>query len=104
MGVGDTEGEIEGLSLGLVLGEADGLLLGLVDGLALGLDDGEREGLLLGLTLGLEEGDTDGDVEGTWPSSCRRATPQVAEKVVPLIGNFLGSAFVLRQIHFVVII
>ena len=53
---GDTDGLALGLRLGLnvgdKLGDDDGLEVGLSDGLLLGLNDGDRLGLRLGLAVG----------------------------------------------------
>ena len=49
-------GEADGLLLGELLGDKDGLLLGLMLGEELGLILGEELGLVLGEVLGLEVG------------------------------------------------
>ena len=66
MVVGEVEGLLLGLTDGRVDGDTEGLLLGDVDGLKLGDVEGLRLGEVEGLLLGAVDGDADGDAVMTW--------------------------------------
>ena len=74
---GDLVGALDGLVLGLVLGELDGRVLGDLDGLVLGLVLGE----VLGAIVGDRVGEVLGDVVGS---------ELVGDRVGGIVGNIEG--------------
>ena len=66
LGFDENDGVVEGVRLGLDIGDSDGDSFGMIDldgdplGSELGLNDGLNEGIL----LGFDDGDSDGDPEG----------------------------------------
>ena len=61
---GHALGEVDGLALGLKLGNAEGVVDGLLDGLVDGPALGDSDGDVLGIVDGARVGDVDGDSVG----------------------------------------